>query len=93
MLIDDKGRLFGKWNIIDVLVIMFLLCTMPMFYYGYKIFTRSGLTTELPELLPTITLDKIEYERKQLQLEEFLNEFKGARKYFEDTEPCRNKLK
>ncbi len=35
--VDDKGRLFGKVNIIDFLVIVFLLSLSPMVYFGYKI--------------------------------------------------------
>ena len=37
-IIDEKGRLFGKINVIDFLVILFLISLTPMFYYGYKIF-------------------------------------------------------
>ena len=40
-IIDEKGRLFGKINIIDFLVISFLLCLIPMFYFGVKIFTKK----------------------------------------------------
>ncbi|MFA5410278.1 MAG: DUF4330 domain-containing protein [Candidatus Omnitrophota bacterium] len=35
-IIDEKGRLFGKINVIDFLVILFLLCLMPIFYFGCK---------------------------------------------------------
>ncbi len=38
-LIDEKGRLFGKINIIDFLVILFFISLTPMAYYGYKIFS------------------------------------------------------
>ncbi|MEK6590249.1 MAG: DUF4330 domain-containing protein, partial [Nitrospinota bacterium] len=37
-LIDEKGRLFGKVNVIDLLVILFIISLTPMIYYGYKIF-------------------------------------------------------
>lgn len=40
-IIDEKGRLFGKINVIDFLVILFLLTLMPMFYFGYKIFQKK----------------------------------------------------
>lgn len=36
-IIDEKGRLFGKINIIDLLVVMFLLSLLPMFYFGYRL--------------------------------------------------------
>jgi hypothetical protein len=46
-IIDRKGRLFGKINVIDFLVVVFLFCFIPMFYYGYKIFTkRSAIPTK-----------------------------------------------
>lgn len=38
MIIDEKGRLFGKINIIDLLVVMFLLSLiLPVFYFIYKV--------------------------------------------------------
>jgi len=40
-IIDEKGRLFGKINVIDFLVIMFLFCFVPMFYFGYKFLTTK----------------------------------------------------
>lgn len=40
-IIDEKGRLFGKINVIDFLVIIFLFSLMPMFYLGYKISRQS----------------------------------------------------
>lgn len=47
-IIDEKGRLFGKINIIDFLVILFLLCILPGFYFGYQILTeRPRQNTEL----------------------------------------------
>lgn len=39
-IIDEKGRLFGRINLIDFLVILFLLGLAPVFYFGYKIFNR-----------------------------------------------------
>lgn len=39
-IIDDKGRLFGKINVIDFLAILFLLCIIPVAYLGYKVFKR-----------------------------------------------------
>lgn len=37
MIIDDKGRLFGKINIIDFSVILVLFLLIPAFYFVYKI--------------------------------------------------------
>lgn len=40
-IVDEKGRFFGKINVIDFLVILFLLCILPAFYFGYKIMTKK----------------------------------------------------
>lgn len=36
-IIDEKGKLFGKINIIDFLAVLFLLSLLPMFYFGYRL--------------------------------------------------------
>ncbi|MBM3254487.1 MAG: DUF4330 domain-containing protein [Candidatus Omnitrophica bacterium] len=53
-IIDEKGRLFGKINVIDFLVIFLLLCVLPIFYFGYKLYkkgitevTKGGVFTEI----------------------------------------------
>ncbi len=51
--IDEKGRLFGKINIIDFLVIIFLLSLTPMFYFGYKISKQKGIEIKAQEQQPT----------------------------------------
>lgn len=52
-IIDEKGRLFGKINVIDFLVIFILFCLVPMFYFGYKILTKKTIviTPELEEVI------------------------------------------
>lgn len=42
-IIDEKGRIFGKINIIDALVIIFFLCLTPMFYFGHKILNKKPI--------------------------------------------------
>lgn len=39
--IDEKGRLFSKINVIDFLVILFFIFLVPMFYFAYKIMTQA----------------------------------------------------
>ena len=73
-IIDEKGRIFGKWNIIDFLVVIFCLCLTPMFYFGYRIMTKTSTPTPAPTQ---------KYQRLQAQVDEFLSEHKRARKYFE----------
>lgn len=48
-IIDGKGRLFGKMNIIDFLVIVFLLGLTPMFYFGYKIYNKKAPEVKVQE--------------------------------------------
>ena len=36
-IIDKKGRLFGKINVIDFMVILVFLFLVPAFYFGYKL--------------------------------------------------------
>ena len=45
-IIDEKGKLFGKINVIDFLVIIFFLFLTPMFYFGYKLFNKPAVTSE-----------------------------------------------
>ena len=36
-IIDEKGRIFGKINVIDFIIVLFLIFLIPMSYYGYKL--------------------------------------------------------
>lgn len=36
-IIDDQGRFLGKINVIDLLVILFLLCMLPLFSLGHRL--------------------------------------------------------
>ncbi len=40
-LIDEKGRLFGLLNVIDFMVLFFVMGLLPMSYYTYKIYKRT----------------------------------------------------
>lgn len=40
-MIDEKGRIFGKINAIDFLVIIFLVSLLPALYFVYKIADKS----------------------------------------------------
>ena len=58
-IIDDKGRLFGKINVIDFLALVFLIALIPMFYSGYKIFNHK-----VPAIIPVIEkIEKSEYDK------------------------------
>lgn len=40
-MIDEKGRLFGKINIVDFLIIIFLIVIIPVFFHAYKILGKQ----------------------------------------------------
>lgn len=48
-IIDEKGRLFGKINVIDFLAILFIIGLVPMFYFGYNIFTARPKIAKITE--------------------------------------------
>ena len=80
MIIDDKGRVFGKINIIDLLVVIFILSLTPMFWYGYKIFNKKPIAPIAP-IIKTIN--------PQEQIDNFLKEHKKYRKYFQEAPDVR----
>jgi len=83
VIIDKQGRIFGKWNIIDFLVCCFFLCLLPLFWFQWKIFniksqqSKSKITIEIP------IKEYEELKALQQKINNFLNEHKRARKYFE----------
>ncbi len=48
-IIDEKGRLFAKINIIDFLAVVFLLSLTPMFYFGYKLCNNKAPEVKVQE--------------------------------------------
>ena len=40
-IIDAQGRLFGKINIIDLLVILFFINLIPVFYFSHRVITQK----------------------------------------------------
>ena len=53
-IIDENGRLFGKINVIDFLVILFLFCFTPMLYFGYKLFYRPVVFSTISPRLTSL---------------------------------------
>lgn len=67
--IDKNGMLFGKINIIDFLVVVFIICLTPMFYFGYRIFTENA---KLNDMLKAEEIGiEAECEMVKLNLETF----------------------
>lgn len=55
-IIDNKGRLFGKINLIDFLFVAVIFFILPVFYFGHKVFSNSRLRVSKKEFvsLPVI---------------------------------------
>lgn len=71
--IDERGKLFGKVNIIDFFVILFLLSFIPMIYFGYKVILAQDMIKEdnqimvkvrFPEIIPELitVIENNDYE-------------------------------
>lgn len=64
--IDKKGRLFGKVNVIDFIVFIVILCFIPMLIFSYRMLTEKPVRYEkllyltlkfekvIPEIAPVI---------------------------------------
>ena len=52
--IDDHGRLFGKWNVIDVALLVVLLFVIPVAYGAYVLFKKPApvITALVPKEVP-----------------------------------------
>lgn len=40
-IIDEKARLFGKINILDAMVIIFLMSLAPVLFFAYRVFKEK----------------------------------------------------
>ncbi len=65
-IIDEKGRLFSKINIIDLLAILFLLSLTPMFYFSYRIIAQAKARPEYVKKAKIIT-DVVEEKNKRIE--------------------------
>ena len=92
-IIDERGMLFGKVNIIDFIVVLFLLCLTPMVYFGYKIMQKEPQA--LKQANPYVEITKKEYNELKnpaweivayyelkSKVDTFLTEHKRAVKHF-----------
>lgn len=43
-LVDQQGRVFGRWNVVDVVIGLVLLLLIPMLYAGYLLFRPAPAT-------------------------------------------------
>ena len=56
-IIDEKGRLFGRINIIDFLVMLILCGAIPLFYLGYRILNKHVVIVEAPKEIREIEIN------------------------------------
>lgn len=90
--IDNKGRLFGKINILDFLVLVFLICLAPLTYFGVEIYNyeqeKKAKAFEAEQLARTIREEKIagykatiaEQEKMIAEREETIAKYKAIKK-------------
>ena len=93
-IIDEKGRLFGRVNIIDFLVFASMLCLIPIFYFSWRASVDNPLKDPATVVTPgEIVLELADYEKEIVRLEEviierdrkrdnFFREHKRLRKYW-----------
>ena len=55
-LIDDRGRLFGRFNLIDVAVALFVAILLPMGYVAYRVFRRP------PPMIASVTPSTLRFD-------------------------------
>lgn len=73
-IIDEKGRLFGRINIIDFLIVVIFLVLIPLFFKIYKVMEKTPvaiapkwvkvevLTFILPEMRPLLKEGDVSYD-------------------------------
>jgi hypothetical protein len=56
MVIDEKGRLFGKFNVIDLAVVLIVFAMVPMFIIGGKIMGAKRVESEVKHETLTVAV-------------------------------------
>lgn len=82
-MIDEKGRIHifkFKINTIDFLVVIFLICLLPIFFFGYKLTKRPVEAEPAPA---TIKIDKAKHEKDKARLKKLDNWLKENKKMSE----------
>lgn len=77
-LLDERGRLFGRVNLIDAAVMLFALVLVPLTYAAYLLFrTPTPVITSVQPLAVGVSKD-VDIEIKGSNLRPFLRGFLGA---------------
>ncbi|MFH0772265.1 MAG: DUF4330 domain-containing protein [Candidatus Omnitrophota bacterium] len=70
-IIDDKGRIFGKINVIDFIIIFTLLCVLPAFYLGKKMLV---LKKEIPAAVEKSIEIQVKFSNVTVELADVFRE-------------------
>ncbi len=46
--IDERGKLFGLVNIVDFLILLFIIVCVPLFLYSYRFYNQKALAKNPP---------------------------------------------
>lgn len=60
--VDERGMVFGKINIIDMAIVLFLLMFVPALYFGYRVATVENKTVQYGNLEVTAKFLMLEPE-------------------------------
>ena len=78
-IIDKRGMIFGKVNVIDFLVVIFILSLTPMFYFGWKLYTKKLPSPPTPPI--NINWEQ-KYKEEIAQKEVIFKKHPRLKKYF-----------
>lgn len=86
-MLDEKGRLFGKVSIIDILVIIIIIIMLAGAFVAYQKISGNEVLTENKGLIKTNVIDTLEVtmrvkEVRQMTVDAFSE---GDEVFFEDT--------
>lgn len=101
-IIDEKGRLFGRINIIDFIVLLFLFSLLPLGYYGYKLYnerktpsadpSRQSVEIEIPCKLVKVYPDMLKLISVGDKLLDYKGEGVGSITWIGEPEPYKHKI-
>jgi hypothetical protein len=81
-IIDNKGRVFGLVNLIDLLVLIFILAMLPMFKIAWRLYNSKPQPPQIEvDLKRYQELQSYERETKG-QIKDFLKGHKRYKRYF-----------
>jgi hypothetical protein len=101
-ILDERGRLFGKINIVDFLIVVFLVIIIPVFFHVYKILGKrptwvpskwvrvEAVSFTLPEIAELLAPGQTSYAYGEPQAK-IVNVLKKDEKYSENLKSAMRK--